>query len=461
MPGTGIAPARRYADRRAHRHEPALEEGASRGRSLWIIPALSGVVAGITSVGRLWLANPEVLGQVLWAEDGLFPLCAMQSGFLTCLFEPFAGYLLFAPRVIAGLVALMPLVDWATFANGIAAAVAGIIAFTVTWHLMGQRFGKVASFAVGQLPVLLPLVGLESINSIGSMYMLMLFLVFMMVALPSPGTSSTWLTAALIVITALTIPSVIVVAFIVALLLLRSWIEVRQARIWLISLGVGLLPQALVIITAEERRPLETSASALLAWMDGVATASVSLIPGLALMGRAPSFDALEVVGWQHPGVIMTLAAVGAGVIAYLRTRRPLMGQLSVLALAGVLASLIPAAISGPSNRYFVIPLLCWVAALLLALDDWARRRSRSLLVPGMVLVLGLLWWPALPASPFRASSAPDWSIVVTRAQAECGLKPNGTASFLFSPNWPYGDGGLPMPRVLPCWMVQAKLRAE
>jgi len=147
MPGIGIAPARSYADGRAHRGDPALGEGASRARSLWFIPALSGGVAGTTSVGRLWLANPEVLGQVLWAEDGLFPLCAMQSGFLTCLFEPFAGYLLFAPRVIAGLVALAPLVDWAAFANGIAAALAVIVSFTVTWHLMGQRFGKVASFA--------------------------------------------------------------------------------------------------------------------------------------------------------------------------------------------------------------------------------------------------------------------------------------------------------------------------
>ena len=448
MTGIGIAAA--------HQHVVGVALPA-RARHHWIVPVLCGAAAAMLSIGRLLLTNPDVLTQVLWAEDGLFPMCVVQAGFLDCLVEPFAGYLLFGPRVLAGVVALTPFAAWSMVANAIAAAIAGATGLALSWHLIHRGFSAVAACAVGLLPVLLPLVGLESINAIGSMYMPMLLLALVMTALPPSGRGGTWFVAGLLVLTAMTIPSAIVVLFILAMLRLRSWIPARQGTTWLIALGVGLLPQLLVVVTAEQRRPLATDAGALLAWADGTATAVSSLLPGMSLTAQAPSFDALKIHGWSHPGVLITLVIVAVGVVGYLRARDPAPGQLSVLVLAGVLSGLIPSAISGPSNRYYVVPLLCWMAAFVLGLDDWARRRTRRWLTPVTVLVLALLWLPSVPASAFRALSGPDWSVVVTRAEAECGLKPSGSAAFLFSPNWPYGDGGLPIPSVLACSRIHAR----
>lgn len=70
--------------------------------------ALPAMIVGLVALGvsllRLWLGNHEALTQVLWAEDGLFPLCIEKAGFLKCLVDPFAGYLLLLPRLLAGVV---------------------------------------------------------------------------------------------------------------------------------------------------------------------------------------------------------------------------------------------------------------------------------------------------------------------------------------------------------------------
>ena len=104
------------------------------------------------SLGRLWLGNRDALTEVVWAEDGVFPLCIEKADFLTCLTDPFAGYLLFLPRLVAGVVAALPVEQWAIATNLLAALIAAVVAglsFAVV-----RRFGLgwVSSIIIGLLP---------------------------------------------------------------------------------------------------------------------------------------------------------------------------------------------------------------------------------------------------------------------------------------------------------------------
>ncbi len=416
-----------------------------------------GIAAAATSIGRLWLANQHSLDRVLWAEDGLFPMCVAQFGFLDCAFQPFAGYLLLGPRVVAGLVAQVPLSAWSIAANLSAALIAAVVGGVMAWHLRSSGFSLVASSAVGLLPVVLPLAGLEAVNSVASMYMPLLFLATVTVCIPPSGRRATWLVAGILVLTGLTIPSVIVLALIVLLERARKWIPGRQAAIWLGATAVGLIPQAVVVLTADQPRSMEPSFTTMLVWADSTSISVASLIPGMQIQQSAPSFDGLEVQGWPYFGVYLTLVIAAVGVIGYLRARATISGQLALLVVAGLLAGFVPSVIGETSNRYHVIPLLCWVTAILLYVDQRARLSGNRWWLPVGLLATAVLWWPALPASTYRASSGPDWSVEVLKARAVCAIKPTATAAFLFSPNWPVSDGGEPVPAVLPCSTVNAK----
>ena len=148
--------------------------GTSSQRAVWSL--FVGLVAVGISLGRLWLGNPDALQENLWAEDGLFPLCIHKADFLTCLGDPFAGYFLFLPRVLAWPISLLPVESWALGANLVAAVLAGIVTACAFLIMARAGLGAYVSVAVALLPVVTPMVGLEAINAIGSGYMLLLFL---------------------------------------------------------------------------------------------------------------------------------------------------------------------------------------------------------------------------------------------------------------------------------------------
>ncbi len=58
--------------------------------------------AAALSILRLLLQSGNSMGELVWAEDGLFPLCIRKAGVWECLSDPFAGYLLGVPRLLAG-----------------------------------------------------------------------------------------------------------------------------------------------------------------------------------------------------------------------------------------------------------------------------------------------------------------------------------------------------------------------
>jgi hypothetical protein len=115
---------------------------------------------------------------------------------------------------------------------------------------------------------------------------------------------------------------------------------------------------------------------------------------------------------------------------------------MGVLVVAGLGLGLIPTAIGYANNRYFVVPLLLWGAALLVSLDPIIRR-SRPWVIAVVTASVLLVWWPAFPASDFRSTPAPEWSSETARIEAKCVADPGFVDRPLFTPFWPpnWGDG--------------------
>lgn len=425
------------------------------------VPAfMVGLVAAVISIGRLWLFDRSAPAEVLWAEDGLFPLCIRKADFFTCLTDPFAGYLLFLPRVLAWPVATLPWEHWALAANAIAAALAGVTAALAFAIVRRAGFGWFTSIAVGLLPVLAPMAGLEAINAIGSSYMLLLFLATLLIVLPPTGRRGhrpwayTTAGSVLLVVTALTIPSAVVLLPILLVMVARARWTWRVGAIWALTLVVGLVAQAATALTADAPRQVTFGSATLQSWADSIPVSLLTYWPGLSIGDYAFfnnfSLTPLAATGWLIAGVMVV---VGLWFIVRDSGSRLAIG---LLLLGGLAFGLIPSAIGFANNRYFVVPLLLWGTAALLGLDPIVRR-SRPVVVGLVTLLVLIIWWPAMAASAFRATPAPPWSAEVDRIEAKCISDPAFVDRPLFTPFWPpnWGDGLIePTHPNLPCTTV-------
>lgn len=441
-----------------------ITQGVSSDRASWrtLVPAMVmvGVAAAIISIGRLWLFDRTAPTEVLWAEDGLFPLCIRKADFFTCLMDPFAGYLLFLPRVLAWPIAVLPWEYWALAANLVAASLAGVTAALALLIVRRAGLNWFTSSAVALLPVVAPMAGLEAINAIGSSYMLLLFLATLLIVLPPQGqfesSSIAYAVAgvALLVVTALTIPSAIVLLLLLVVAVIRRRWSWRVGVVWGSALIIGLIAQAATALTAEAPRQISFGSQTLQSWADSIPVSILTFWPGLSIGEYAFfnnfSLTPLAATGWLIAGVMVVVAVWfivrGSG-------NRLAIGLLLV---GGLGFGLIPSAIGFANNRYFVVPLLLWGTAVFVGLDPIIRR-SRPFVVGIIVSLVLIIWWPAITASAFRATPAPPWSSEVDRIEAKCISDPAFVDRPLFTPFWPpnWGDGLIePTHPNLPCTTV-------
>ena len=422
---------------------------------------LVGVVAGAISLLRLWWGNPESLTQVVWAEDGVFPLCIEKAGFLTCLVDPFAGYLLVLPRLLAGVVALVPVEQWALATNLLAALIAGVVgalAFAVV-----RRFGLgwVASVVIGLLPVVVPVVGFEAINALGSSYMLLLYLSTLVLAFPLRSHVVSWpmtiAVAVLLLLTTLTIPTAGVFLALIVEQVVRRAVPWRAGAVWAGVILLGLVAQVLTALGAEKPRAINASGDSFREWVDSVPETILTFWPGLRLESY-DFFGVFPVSPLPITGAIVALAILIGGLVLVVRGGDGMVA-IGLLLITGVVVGAVPTIIGGSNNRYFVVPLLLWAAAAMVALDPLARR-SRPWMVAIVVVIVGAVWWSALPASWFRTMPAPPWQDEVLRVENACMADPALQERIIFSPYWPpdWGDAlSEPTHPNLPCTVVVGK----
>ena len=420
-----------------------------------------GVVAGAISLLRLWWGKPDSLTQVVWAEDGVFPLCIEKAGFFTCLVDPFAGYLLFLPRLVAGVVALVPVEQWALATNLFAALLAGVVgalSFAVV-----RRFGLgwVASVVIGLLPVVVPVVGFEAINALGSSYMLLLYLSTLVLAFPVRSAAVRWpwviAVALLLLLTTLTIPTAGVFLALIAVQVIRRAVPWRAGAVWSVVIVLGLVAQWITAMNAEKPRVIAASGDSFRAWVDSVPETILTFWPGMRLESY-DFFGVFPVSPLPITGAIVALAITIGGLVLVIRGGDGMVA-IGLLLLTGVVVGAVPTIIGGSNNRYFVVPLLLWAAAAMVALDPLARR-SRPWMVAITVVIVAAVWWPAFPASWFRTMPAPPWQEEVLRVENACKADPALQERIIFSPYWPpnWGDAlSEPTHPNLPCVVVVGK----
>jgi hypothetical protein len=426
-----------------------------------MIALLVGLLAGTVSLGRLWLGSSQAPQEVLWAEDGLFALCIRKADFFTCLTEPYAGYFLLTPRVLAWPVAILSWEYWALASNILAAALAGVIAGLVVTITRRAGLNWFVSVAIAVLPVIAPMSGLEAINSVSSSYMLLIYASMIAIALPqSLSRSRTWRVGIglLLLVTALTIPSAVVLVFVIILQGLRRATRTSLTIGWLLATVLGLVVQALFALSAVAPRQIDFSSETLDGWANSIPISLLTYWPGISI-GEYSFFSNFTLSPLGITGWLLVAALLASGLILVVRgwsapaSRSTPAG---LLTLAGLGLGLIPSAIGDPNNRYFVVPLALWGAALLLLLEPRITTTRPWLVAVAAVVVL-VIWWPAIPASQYRSTPAPPWTGEVERIEAKCASDPAFTDRPIFSPFWPpnWGDGLIePTHPNLPCLVV-------
>jgi hypothetical protein len=246
----------------------------------------------------------------------------------------------------------------------------------------------------------------------------------------------------------------VVLVVLLAIMVLRGRWNGRIGVAWAAALVIGLAAQAFVALTADSPRPIAFGAETLNSWAASIPVSLLTYWPGLSI-GEYSFFSnfslsPLPATGWLIVAVMLTVSVV---FIVRDSGNRLAIG---LMLLGGLGFGLIPSAIGDANNRYFVVPLLLWGTAAMLALDP-VIRRSRPWAVGLVTAIVLIIWWPSIPASAFRATPAPAWSAEVERIEAKCLADPAFIDRPLFTPFWPpnWGDGLTePTHPNLPCTTV-------
>ena len=400
-----------------------------------MLVALAGAVI---SLSRILVTNSAALSELVWAEDGLFPLCINGYGYFSCLVDPFAGYLLFLSSTLALPVSFFPLSVWPLVTNLVAAMAIGLGSAFITWLLVRANVSRGAAVVAGLIPVSIPIVGFEAVNSSGSAYMIMLIIAAILVSFRFSPLLPVWLTPIFLLGCSLTIPSSAVLAIPLVFFLLVEKANRRRHLVSLFFLGIGLLVQFLVVITAENSRPIAITFDSLTQW--------VSQIP-VAIATLAPAITRLSDAGLIESDLVSPNALWGAGILVVLvlavvflnvkgNRKQAAAGW---LIFVGFLMGLIPALAGYSNNRYFVVPLAVLLIGILVIADSLIHRRN-AIVFTLVGVLLAVLWLPAFGASDFRSQARPDWEPMLQGVVKGCESNTGGTGAIVFSPEWPFSD---------------------
>jgi hypothetical protein len=403
---------------------------------LFVLVALAG--AGI-SLSRILVINPGALSELVWAEDGLFPLCIKNYGYFSCLVDPFAGYLLFLSRTLAWPVSLFPLSVWPLLTNLVAAIAIGLGSAFITWLLIRANVSRGAAVIAGLIPVSIPIVGFEAVNSSGSAYMIMLIIAAILVSFRFSPVLPVWVTPIFLLVCSLTIPSSAVLVIPLVFYLLTAKANRREKYLVnLFFLGIGLLVQFLVVITAENSRPIAITFDSLTQWVSQIPVAIATLAPAITRLSDSGLIesDLVSPNSLWGGGILVTI--VLAVVFLNVKGNRK-QAAAGWLIFVGFLMGLIPALAGYSNNRYFVVPLAVLLIGILVIADSVIHKRN-AIVFTFVGVLLATLWLPAFGASDFRSQARPDWEPMLQGVVEGCETNSSGTGAIVFSPEWPFSD---------------------
>ena len=413
--------------------------------------------ASLLSIARILITNPSALSTLVWAEDGLFPLCVTQHGYVSCLVDPFAGYFLFLSRTLAVPVSWAPIDTWPLATNVVAALSIGALAALIAWIAVRSGWSGSFAAATAMVPVVIPIAGFEAVNAAGSAYMLLLIAASMMVSLPAGRKVPVWVLPTLLLVTSLTIPSSALLLVPLTITMLthpREWTRYAVSALALIA-GIGV--QLVTTLTTDNPRPIAISSASLEGWVQGLPIALRTLWPGGVVLGPTGVLE-----GWAVPSpavswlLLTTLILVAVIlIIAGLRSHDRRLSGLGLLIGSGLALGAGPAIAGFANNRYYVIPLAVLVMASVLALGLLIHRYDVAIAL-GVVAVMVVIWAPGFAAGSYRSNASPEWPAMLMEARNQCASGAIDVA-LTFSPNWPFADAVFPgvTSQRVPCdWLL-------
>jgi hypothetical protein len=297
--------------------DPPPPDHAAQGAPEWLFIAALFALAILLQMLRIgW----SISLHSLWAEDGpIYFSGAVHNGFGGSLFDTYATYLVFVPRLIGEVAGLMPLQDAPaaiSILSGAVVALSGWIVWEATAGLIESPWLR---GALVLLTVLAPVGGLESTDSGAYVPWYMLFATFW-ILLWRPRTSLVAGGAGLFaLLTGLSTPGV---WFFIPVALMRT-ICVRDRRDGLLLAGYWAGAAVQVPILAFNKEESVTPVWTHDIWTSYLQRVVDGTFLGLKLGGKA----------WDHLGwpllIVLTLLLLAA--LAYGITRTNLTARLMAL----------------------------------------------------------------------------------------------------------------------------------
>ncbi|PSL56249.1 hypothetical protein B0I31_104540 [Saccharothrix carnea] len=393
---------------------PAPRSGTVTGYLLGFVAALAFLL--LLPAGRARLDH-------LWAEDGArFALDAVTLPAWSNLVEPYGGYLHTLPRLVAELVALLPL-EWTAAGFAIAAAVLRALVALLCFAASGAYLRSLPlRVALASLVVVLPAGNSEPLNNMTNLHWFLLYGVFWaLLWRDAPRVP----VALFVFLAAVSSPLVFVLA---PVALLRLAVPRKEVPV---AFFAGALVQGAVMLFAE-RNPYSHDV------VDPVqvALASVLRVPVVAFTGS-------EQVARIYPahGNLPLLAALVLAAVPVVAGLRWGGRSGRLLVLLGVGYSVLVIVVSLTANwsavlqvqypevvmagqRYSVAPCLFLFAAIAVGLDAVpAHRWQRYAVVAGRAVIALVVL--ASVVQHFRTAAVVldgvPWDQSVVQARARCG----------------------------------------
>lgn len=386
--------------------------------------AVLGIVLQLLRPG--WSAS---LGS-LWAEDGpIFLQGALSQGFTDAIFTPYAGYLVLVPRLIGEGAVLMPLSDAAVAVSILSAAVVTLSGIAVWFGARSHIRDPWLRGTLACLTVLVPVAGLESVDSAAYVPWYMLFATFWLLLWRPRSTLGAVLAGLFIIATGLSSPGVWFFAPLAALraLAIHSW---RDAAI-VAAFAIGALGQVPVLALNQEQAVTPS-------WTSDIWMAYAQRVVDGALLGEYLGGEAWVQFGRPFLLLLMLAAVAAVFVLAWNSTTSgrwvaaiavPTSLLLFVIsAYQRAVGSEIMWPLSvyhGAAGRYAIVPALLLVSAGLALLDGWRRNPNAARrLPPGASLAVAALLWvgivTSLDVEETEIRGTPQWDAALQTAASEC-----------------------------------------
>jgi hypothetical protein len=365
---------------------------------------------------------------VMWAEDGSeFLQAELTRPSFSNLLHPYAGYASLLPRIVAAVVAEMPLPMWAT-AMAVASVAIRIGAAVVAYHTTKAYItNNRLRLALPVVFVTLPVGGLETLNNICNVHWFMIPAAALIMLWRPKSWVASVAGALWIMVTVMSDPLAILLGPLVLwrLLTLRSWKEHVPA----VGFVLGSAVQGLVVLGA----PPRTGGTAglgeafeafglrvLTGWLFGLEL-SLTLVIMMGLAGAIAvgviitTIVIMPAIRTPGPRRQLSFAMFGESALFFI--------VMALFTVSGVLTPEGNLPVLAALARYSVLGILLLAPAILAGLDAWVGSRKRALIGEvGLAVVASIYIVGVAQAygSDLTSSSAPPWRDVPAIVEDAC-----------------------------------------